>query len=54
MGSSSVPVKVGCAASNDVHPSLDRVTRFTPRCSCSTMVVRDVIWRMAIEVPCSS
>ena len=40
---SSMPVRVDCAASNALNPSMGRVIRFTPRWSCSTMLLRYLI-----------
>ena len=40
MSMSSIPTSVSWAASNDLNPNIGRVTRFTPRWSCSTMLFK--------------
>src|SRR5262245_42101560 len=51
---SSIPTNVSWAASNDLNPNIGRVTRFTPRWSCSIILFNYLILRMAIAVPCPS
>jgi hypothetical protein len=43
---------LGCL--NDLKLSMGRVTRLTPRWSCSTRLFRCFTWRMMIAVPCAS
>ena len=40
MCSNSIPVRVACAASNALHPNIERVTRLTALGSCSTIWLR--------------
>src|SRR5262249_56774284 len=41
---SSIPTSVSWAASNDLNPNMGRVIRFTPRWSCSTILLRRSYW----------
>jgi hypothetical protein len=50
----STLARVDCAASTALHPSLGRVTRFTPRCSWSRRLLRDFPWRRGIAAPCAA
>ena len=40
---SSMPMRVDCLASNALNPNMGRVTLFTPRGSCSTILLSDLI-----------
>ena len=40
MGRSSIPTSVSWAAANDLNPNMGRITRFTARCSCATIVFK--------------
>ena len=51
---SSMPTNVSCAASNALNPNIGRVIHFTPRWSCSTILLRYFTLRMSIAVPWSS
>ena len=42
-----IPAKVHHAASKNANPSVGRVTRFTPRRSCSTILQREIIPKIA-------
>ena len=48
----SMPAIVHRAAQNDLNPSMGRVSRFTARWSCSTILLRYFEWRMTMAVLC--
>src|SRR5262245_27894652 len=53
MGISSIPTSVSWAAANDLNPSMGRVTRFTPRWSCSMHKAKKLERAYALDVSIS-
>ena len=51
---SSIPAWVDCAASNDLNPSIGRVTRVTPQSSYSTRLLRYLSWRISMPASYSA